>query len=758
MTFRKFQYRFLLLLIVLSVLPGLNVLYGELQFDDNVTILSDDCIKDAGLLARLFLEGGYLQRAVLRATFSLNYHLGNTNTFGYHLLNILFHVWNGILVFSLCPRFLAMLPGSIQGKNPAWGKMVFMVPAFSSLLFILLPIQTETTAYISSRSSSLAAFFYLLGITFFLGFLFNRGRGGLRWILPLLGLALCVLLGLGAKEEFFSFPIILMLIYFFRSATPPSRFIKENRVLILAFILIPSFALGLRGHAFFQDYQKRADYWKGAYQQELKNKYVGSEAEFVFKRGLYSVFGLESGYEPSMYTPYSYLLTEMTVVPTYYLRKILFPFELNLEPDVPIINKFDIRPLISLFFIAAFLGASWLGRSWHSLFPLSASWFFIALLPTSSFLPLFDVASEHRTYIATPGLSIFLGMAFSRLLAGERENRSSFLLKTGAVVLALFCFSAVIIKRNADWNTVFGVWADAARKSPSSSRVHNNLALGYVAKGRIHEAIREYQISIELRPSGDNYNNLAMAYGRLRLFDKAIQTYEESIKLEPDLATTYYKFGVLLQDLGDHQRAEESYQKAIARNGRYPEAYNNLGHIYLMRNQMEKARTAFEKALEIRPFHPESLNNLGALCRKTGDFTLAEQYFLRALAFNPRMAQTHLNIGSLYLQMGKDNEAEKHLLEAVRLDNRLEPAHAYLGDFFLQKGMLRESARAYTAALEINAVNPTLHRNLGVLYYNQLNDPKKALYHFKRTLELDPAQDHADDVKKAIDDLSGAKE
>jgi hypothetical protein len=94
------------------------------------------------------MEERAMYRPVLLATYAGNYAIGEYSVGGYHWGNMGLHTANAWLVFGLA---------SLIGLGP-WGAML------SALCFALHPLQTEAVNYISSRSETLAAFFYLLGL------------------------------------------------------------------------------------------------------------------------------------------------------------------------------------------------------------------------------------------------------------------------------------------------------------------------------------------------------------------------------------------------------------------------------------------------------------------------------------------------------------------------------------------------------------------------------------------------------------------
>ena len=85
----------------------------------------------------------------------------------------------------------------------------------------------------------------------------------------------------------------------------------------------------------------------------------------------------------------------------------------------------------------------------------------------------------------------------------------------------------------------------------------------------------------------------------------------------------------------------------------------------------------------------------------------------------------------------------------------------YLGSAFNDQAVklykdnrVEEALRLFTNAAELYPDSSDIHRNTGVVYYFKVRDREKALYHFQRSVELDPNQTQAEVVRGLIRELS----
>ena len=172
--------RQILTLSALTLLAYGNSFHVPFVFDDAASIQRNAAVRFGQYVWHLS------PRVVLFLTFTLNSVIGGQNVFGYHLVNFVLHLVNGILVLYLARH---IVPGA---------------EFWAAALFLLHPIQTESVTYISSRSELLSTTFYLLGVLAFIHWHRETWK-------CLASTGTCFLMALGTKETAITFPAALLL-------------------------------------------------------------------------------------------------------------------------------------------------------------------------------------------------------------------------------------------------------------------------------------------------------------------------------------------------------------------------------------------------------------------------------------------------------------------------------------------------------------------------------------------------------------------
>ncbi len=170
------------LLLVITFLVYAPCLRGHFLWDDDAYISQNAALTTADGLRDIWLKPGSVQQyyPVTFTLFWIEYHLWGLNTFGYHIVNVLLHALNALLLW-------AILDG--LGLSGAW---------IAAWLFALHPVMVESVAWMTELKNVLSTFFYLLTLICLL-----RGHG-----LAIL-LFLCALL---SKSVTVTLPVSFLLV------------------------------------------------------------------------------------------------------------------------------------------------------------------------------------------------------------------------------------------------------------------------------------------------------------------------------------------------------------------------------------------------------------------------------------------------------------------------------------------------------------------------------------------------------------------
>ena len=362
-------------LIAIGLIAGVaflvysNTFSVPFQFDDRPNITQNPNIQiKVFTWDRIEKMIHYTYRESIRVfsyfTLALNYYFGELNVFGYHLVNLLIHVFAGIFLYG----FL-MLTFNLPSLKIRYGAISYKVALFTSLIFIAHPVQTQSVTYIVQRMASLAGMFYLLAFV-----LYIKGRlaHGKPQFFYWSGAVFIYLLGVFSKENVAILPLFIALyeFYFFQNIDLSPKGKK-----IFLFLIGGLFVLGVVGLLLWG------------------KRYIDVIIE---------------GYQYRTFTMSERVLTQFRVV-LYYLILLIFPHpsRLNLDYDFPL-SKTILDPpstLISILLVLGLIGyALWTAKK-RPVLSFCILWYFGNLVIESSIFPL-EMVFEHRLYL--PSIALFL--------------------------------------------------------------------------------------------------------------------------------------------------------------------------------------------------------------------------------------------------------------------------------------------------------------------------------------------------------------
>ena len=190
---RSSDWLFALALLVVTLAVYYPAWFGKPLWDDDAHMTAPDLRSWTGLW-RIWTQPGATQQyyPLVHSVFWLEYKIWGDSTPGYHLVNILLHVFCALLLLRILR--LLEVPG-------AW---------LAAAIFALHPVEVESVAWISELKNTLSGAFYLGAVLVYLRF--DRGRER-RFYLIALGL---FFLGLFCKTVIATLPAALLVVFWWK--------------------------------------------------------------------------------------------------------------------------------------------------------------------------------------------------------------------------------------------------------------------------------------------------------------------------------------------------------------------------------------------------------------------------------------------------------------------------------------------------------------------------------------------------------------
>lgn len=150
--------------------------------------------------------------------------------------------------------------------------------------------------------------------------------------------------------------------------------------------------------------------------------------------------------------------------------------------------------------------------------------------------------------------------------------------------------------------------------------------------------------------------------------NEAIAQLSRATSLDPKLAQAHNLLAVAFDRKGLHDRAKDSYDRAVEMNENDPQALNNLGYSLYIGGNYRAAVDKLKRAARLALGDARILNNLALAQVRLGKYDDAYKNFSRAGG----EFDGHTNVAALLIRVGRDDKAAEHL-EAAR---RIHPGSA----------------------------------------------------------------------------------
>jgi tetratricopeptide (TPR) repeat protein len=518
----------MVLLVILTLAVYGNNLCGPFVLDDVPWILKNQNIHVLWPLWKPLLN---TSRPVVQWSLALNYAMGGLNVVGYHLINNLIHAVTALVLFGVARRTLRN-----QKLAPIFGDAADGVGFAVALVWALHPLDTESVTYVIQRSESMAGLFAVLTLY-------------------------CVIRG-AAAERPTAWDSVAILSCALAVGSKPAAVVVP--LLVLAY-----------------DWTFLAGTWTELWRRRWR-LYAGLWASWLLaavllsagKREWMGSAGVVSG---SRAIPWLDYVALQPGVILHYLRLSLWPDGLCLlygrpQPPTEILLWIQCGVMAVLVIVTAWL----LTRK--SVLGFLGAWFFVALAPTSSVIPLLHPVFEHRMYLPLMAVvAVIVGAVCTttRKLRATGEARKW--LGVGAVVLAGLALGATTARRNMDYRTEVSIWRDSAHKAPTNPDAQYGLGLALATAGRL---------------------------------DEAGAAFAETLRLKPDFAQVQYDWGLALMKAGRDAEALTHFTAALEINPRYGEAVDGIGVVLYHQGKLEEAIQRFFEATRLNPDDAQAQYNL----------------------------------------------------------------------------------------------------------------------------------------------------
>ncbi len=468
---------------------------------------------------------------------TMDYQLFKIWAGGFHLVNVLYHIINVLLLFYLL-KYLT---------NAIWPS------AFIAAAFALHPLHVESVAWVAERKDVLSTMFWLLTMLAYAKFAKNKN---IKWYLSAIVL---FVLGLMSKPMLVTLPFVLLLMDYWPLERKFNKYLLIEKIpfFILSFVsCVVTFLVQQKSGAV-------ADIEKISLKLRLYNVIV-SYAVYIWKMIWPAEFAILypfpiGGISPIKVAGCALLLVLITLLVIRFGKRHKFLpvgwlwYVGTLVPVIGLVqvgsqayaDRYTYIPLIGIFVIMTFISIQYLSKR---------NCVFLSML----LLVCWAVVSGRQVRYWQNSITLY-----ERTLSVTKYNYN---------ILGnyLICLNEI-----GEFNRVIEKTPEILEVKPESTEMLNNMGIALAQTGRLTEAIEYFKTALKYNPVDSLANfNLGVAMQSQNKLSEAVEFYRKALESKPKYIAASVNLAVALLELGDAEKAADAARAGLQY---YPNDENLLG-------------------------------------------------------------------------------------------------------------------------------------------------------------------------------------
>ena len=570
--------------LALTVLIAFGSVYrnGFVSYDDDVYITDNPQVQSGitwdGIFWAFTTSYASNWHPLTWLSHMLDTQLYGLNAAGHHLTNLLFHMFNVILLFCI----LRKITGTV------WQS------AFVAAAFAIHPLRVESVVWVAERKDVLSGLFWMLTIYAYVQYTKHKSIRG--FLLTLLLFAL----GLLAKPMLVTLPFVLLLLDYW----PLERLQFSTQVNTnIGSKPNPNKKEESRREPFLSLLLEKAPFFLLAV--------ISSVVTFLVQRSGGAMVIMKS-----ISVPVRFMNAMVSYIS--YIGKTFWPSRLAVLYPHPGSNLVILKVILSVVLLVGITVLAirqgrrrrWLAVGWL--------WYVGTLVPVIGFVQVgMQAMADRYTYL--PSIGLYIIIAWLAADIARRWRYKEVVLGTVAVAV----LTAMIIctwRQVGYWENSYKLFTHTVEVTKNNSVAQLGVGLALKSQGRFNEAISEFRKALEYDPEYmDARNNLAIVLKAQGKYDEAYKHYLYILQFKPVEARTYNNLGSLLLDQGKIDEAIVQYHNALDIEPDYAKVHYGLGKALQLKGRTNVAITHFRKAIQLKPYWSPVLNDLAWTLATHGD-------------------------------------------------------------------------------------------------------------------------------------------
>ena len=624
----------ILLLTLISFYPSIKCDFTS--WDDPLYVTENNLIKNLYFenIKNIFSTGhavalNYHPLTVL--SFAIDFHFSGLNPLHYHLVNVIIHLLNTLLVFFFAFKLS-------NGK--------LFVGIIVSLFFGIHPMHVESVTWISERKDVLYAFFFIASLICYLNYTQSNKTKFLIFTFILFFLSIL------SKAMAVVLPVVLILIDYYQGRKLTIKTLAEKIPFFIVSLIFGLLAINIQSKEAIATY----------------------ETFTLFQRISFGFFGFFT-YIWKMILPidlsafYPYPIAD---------SQIAFPISFYLPVIIGLILFITI-PLLTFFYPAKM-----------KLISFGIGFYFITIVFVLQFISVGQVImAERYSYIPYIGLLFLIGMLLNNLT--ERKpllKKFIFVVISGIAIL----FSYLTHERTKVWKTTETLWTDVINKYPHPPW---NIEIAYVGRGRyyasekndLEKALSDFNTLLSMKTKNATvYNNLGNIYAvkgqdnermndlisAKQNYEKSLNYFKTSLSLDSNAKNTYVNRATAYIFMKNYELAANDFNKALKYDNENFELIEKRAYAYYKSRKWSEAKIDYDFLISKFPEKTYFFQYRGYIKFNLEKFNEGIQDLLITVQREPQNETAYYYLSLCYYSLNDYMPAFKNAERAIQFNYKVD--------------------------------------------------------------------------------------
>lgn len=551
-------------LLVTAIIYAKFLFYSHISWDDPEMVFKNKFVRafDVKELFTGHFVGNYIPITML--VHAIGWLLFENNDAGHHLINILFHIVNGILVYQLGKRLF---------KND-------LIANIGVIIFLLHPMQMESVGWISELKNVLSTTFYLGALLYYLNFIDSSKKKD--YILCLL----FFILGCLSKSSAVVFPVILICLDIFIRRTISLKFIINKAPFLLLAIVFGIINIKTQTADLFINHSHEFPFYqRTGFAGFALLKYL---ILFLFPFNLSVIYPYPAINISVFVIGFCVIAGLLVLIFLFIKQKKYSALSVLLFIIFNLILVLQFLPFGEALYADRYIYVPIIGFAWLLAMALSKLKLRATII-SIVFIALLSVLSFARSNAWKSAIILYEDI--------DKKYPNQFIVLNSAGVESMFL--------NNDTKALEYL-NKAVSVAPRNYKGFYNRGLLYLKNNKPDEAIKSFNQAIALYDYSKAYVGRASAYYALQDFPKAINDANYVLKVDGNNTRAHFVLGNCYNDLNRLQDAINEYNKCIELDNNEAEFYFKRGIVNGKKQDFNACINDMNVCLKLNPDYYEA--------------------------------------------------------------------------------------------------------------------------------------------------------